>query len=96
MASSPFGKPRTLGVDAERLSDAECFLRRRCESMAAVVTGIMVGGSSEACSPFSNEVGKGLNGFCSSGSCTTAPRPDAMAKCFIIRPLWVAKSEMAR
>ena len=96
MAASSFGKPRTLGVDAERLSDAECFLRRRCESMAAVVMGIMLGGSSGACPPFSCEVDKESNGCCSSGCCTTASRPDAMAKCFIIRPPGVAKSEMGR
>lgn len=48
MPASPFEKPRTLGVDEERLKDAECFLRRRCESMAAVVRGIMFGISSEA------------------------------------------------
>lgn len=48
MPASPFEKPRTLGVDAERLNDAACFLRRRCESMAAVVRGIIFGVSLEA------------------------------------------------
>ena len=51
MPGSPLARPRTLGVDAERLSDDEFFLRRRCDSMAAVVMGIMVGGDMEVGSP---------------------------------------------
>ncbi len=39
--------PRTLGVDAERLRVAESFLRRRCDSIAAEVRGIMLGGGIE-------------------------------------------------
>ena len=47
MPTSPFDMPRTLGVDAERLSEAEFFRRRLCDSMAAEVSGIMVGGGIE-------------------------------------------------
>ena len=87
MPASPFVKPRTLGVDAERLSDAECFLRRRCESMAAVVMGIMVGGGTEVGSSWSNEVDdKGSSGCCTSGSCTASSESDAMTISFIILP----------
>ena len=72
MPASPFGYPRTLGVDAERLSDAECFLRRRWESTAALVRGSMVGGGTEVGSPWSDEFVKWSSGCCTSGSCTAA------------------------
>ena len=97
MPSSPIGRPRTLGVDAERLNDAECFLRRRCESTAAVVRGIMVGGGMEVRISWSNEVEKGSSGCCTSGSCTAASsRSDAMTNSFIFLPPWVARLEVGR
>lgn len=96
MLGSPFGKPRTLGVDAERLSDAECFLRRRCESITAVLRGIMVGGGMEMGFPWSNEVDKGSSGGCTSGSCTATSGSDAMTMSFIFLPSWVARSEVGR
>ena len=93
MPASPFGNPRTLGVDAERLSDAEGFLRRRCESTAAVVRGIMVGGCIELRSPWSEEVVKRSSGGCTSGSCAASSGSDAMTKSFIFLP-WIARSEV--
>lgn len=36
-----------MGVEAERFSEVELFLLRRCESIAAVVRGIIVGGGIE-------------------------------------------------
>ena len=96
MPTSPFGNPRTLGVDAERLSDAECFLRRRCESIAVVVRGIMFWGGMEVGSPRSNEVDKGSSGCCTSGSCTASSGSDAMIKCFIFLPSWGARSVVGR
>lgn len=83
-----------MGVDAERLRDAECFLRRRCESIAAVVRGIMVGGGIEVGSPWSNEVDKGSSGGCTSDSSTASSGSDAMTKLFISLPSWVARSEL--
>lgn len=94
MPASPFGRPRTLGVDAERLSDAECFLRRRCESMVVAVRGIMVGDGMEVGSPWSNEVDKGSSGCCTSDSCTTSSGSDAMTKSFISLPSRVTRSEV--
>ena len=94
MPASPLGNPRTLGVDAERLSDAECFLRRRCESMAAVVRGIMVGSGMEVESPWSDEVDKLSNDCCTSGSCTASSGSDAMTEYFILLPSWVARSDV--
>ena len=95
MPASPFGKLRTLGVDAERLRDAECFLRRRCESMVVVVRGIMVGDGTVG-SSWSNEVDKGSSGCCTSGSCTVSSGPDAMTKSFIFLPSSVVRCEVGR
>lgn len=39
--------PRTSGVDAERFREAECFLRGRCDGIAAEVRGIMLDGGME-------------------------------------------------
>ena len=86
MPAWPFGKPRTLGVDAERLSDAECFLRRRCDNMAAVLRGIMVGSGMEVGSPWSDEVDNMSSGCCTSGSCSACSGSDAMTKSFILLP----------
>ncbi len=96
MPASPFGNPRTLGVDAERLSDAECFLRRRCESMAVVVRGIIVGAGMEVGSSWSNEVDKESSGCCTSGSCTASSASDAMTNCFIFLPCRGARSVVGR
>ena len=97
MPTSLSMRPRTLGVDAERLRDAECFLRRRCESMATVVRGIVAGGGMEVGSPWSDEVDRGSSGCCRSGSCTASSESDAMAMAmtefFISLPSWVASSE---
>ena len=95
MPASPFGKRRTLGVDAERLSDAECFLRRRWESIAAVVRGIMVGDGMEVGSRWPNEVDKGFSACCTSGS-YTASWSGAMIKSFILLPPRVGRSEVGR
>ena len=51
MPLSPFDIPRTFGVDADRLSDAEFFLRLRCDKIAAEVRGIIVCGGIEFGSP---------------------------------------------
>lgn len=83
-----------MGVDAERLRDAECFLRRRCESMAAVVRGIMVGGGTEVGSPLSNEVDRESSGGCTSDSSTASSGSDAMTVFFISLPSWVARSKV--
>ena len=96
MPASPFRKPQTLGVDADRLRDVERFLRRRCESTAVVERGIMVGDDVEVEFPWSNEVDTGSSGCCTSGSCTGSSRSDAMTKSFIFLPSWIARSEEGR
>lgn len=97
MPASPSMRPRTLGVDAERLRDAECFLGRRCESMATVVRGIMAVGGMEVGSPWSDEVDRGSSDCCRSGSCSASSESDAMAMAmadfFIYLPFWAASSE---
>lgn len=95
MPASPFANPRILGVDAERLRDAECFLRRRCESTAALVRGIMVGGGGIEVvgSLWSDELVKWSNGCCTSGSCTDSSGSDAMTIFFISIPQ-IARSEV--
>ena len=47
MPESLFARPRTFGVEADRLSDCEFFLRRRCDNIAADVRGIIWGAGIE-------------------------------------------------
>lgn len=73
---------RTLGVDAERFNEAELFPRRRCDSIAAEVRGIMVGGSMELGFPLSKEVCRGSRMGSITGS-SICSESDAMANSFI-------------
>ena len=84
MPESEFERLRTFGVEAERLSECEFFLRRRCDSIAAEVRGIIGGGGMELGFPCSNDVCNGSNGCCSmAGSWMSCPS-NAMANCFIL------------
>ena len=94
MPESLLADSRTFGVDAERLSAAELFLLRRCDSIAAVVRGIMWdGGSSELGFPCSKDVEIGSNAGSITGWCISSGA-DAMTKSFIFLTSSVARLEV--
>ena len=71
MSASLLRCSRTFGVDADLLSDAdaELFLRRRWDSIAAVVSGTIGGGGMlmDMGVPCSRETGIGSNGSSMTG-----------------------------
>ena len=82
MPASLFDNARTFGVDAERLIDAEFFLRRLWDNMAADVRDIMLVGCTEPGCRWSKDVCRGSRRGSITGS-SIFSETDAMANCFI-------------